>query len=238
MVHCLEHTSGIYGMYFEGLEDQFYIGKASSLSNRYSSHLSKLKYEKHPNYLLQKYYNLYGNPFIQVLETCSIYDLTDREVHWITEFNSFNSGLNLTPGGEGAATGEDHPNSLYLASTYASILLELAHTTKTAKEISIELGVSINVVRDISCMSTHSYLQDIYPQSYTLLKNKLGKRVSGSSCAADKGLILPKIIDPLGNIHEVLNINKFSQEHGLDRAALQKLLRYKAKSHLGWKRYE
>ena len=88
--------SGIYCFYFLQKPNEFYIGKGSSILVRFQNHISAMKRGNHFNYKVQNYYNKYGLPIFEVLEECSIEEISKKEIEYINEFDSFYNGLNLT----------------------------------------------------------------------------------------------------------------------------------------------
>lgn len=79
-----------------------YVGQSVNVEGRLSNHLKWLSSGSHGNKHLQSAYNKYGadNFITEVLEECSKSDLNAREKYWISYYDSFNSGYNLTTGGE------------------------------------------------------------------------------------------------------------------------------------------
>lgn len=87
------------------INDKVYIGKTIySLEKRWSEHCydsTTRKNEKRPLYNAMNKYGI--NHFqIQLVEECSVSELSDREIYWIQYYNSFNNGYNATKGGDGA----------------------------------------------------------------------------------------------------------------------------------------
>jgi hypothetical protein len=81
-----------------------YIGQTCNLSGRRRYHFYHLSRNTHTNRYLQRAYNKYGEGAfrLEVLERCiQINQINQREIEWIAHFNSYRSGYNLTPGGEG-----------------------------------------------------------------------------------------------------------------------------------------
>lgn len=234
--------SGIYKLSFKNIKE-VYIGYASDISNRYSKHCSLLKLNKHHNYKLSRNFIKYGLPILEILEITDIKDMPLKEIYYIDKYNSYNKGLNLTVGGDSVGFGEKHPNAKGLDIQYKLIVTLLALTNKTAKEISKEVGLPISIVQSISSLDTHLYLKDIMPIEFMIINSKKGIRISGKSCAKDRGIVYPKIFNlnlpiELRIPQEISNIREFARINNLDQAALGRLLNYKAKSHKGWQRYE
>ena len=77
--------SGIYKISFNG-SSKFYIGSAVNLNKRRINHLSDLRKERHPNTIMQRMFNKYGemNFIFEVIENVSSeHDLINREQFYI-----------------------------------------------------------------------------------------------------------------------------------------------------------
>lgn len=229
-------VTGIYKIWINN-PLKVYIGYASDLSNRKSKHFSMLNNGSHHSIKLQNAFDKYKVFNFEVIEYTN--DLQSREVYWINQYNSYSSGYNMTEGGEGAPEGEHHHNALAVLDTYKNIVILLATTNNTAKEIATILDTSINVVQDIALGNTHTYLRNIMPEHYNNMLGKIGNKISGKSSAKERGIIYPKVYKVGEGIPtEVDNLSKFCRDNDLDNRALHRLLTYRAKSHKGWKRYE
>lgn len=83
-----------------------YIGQTkTSVSQRWASHLAESKQKSHrPLYRAIKKYGQ-GMFTIREIETdVPLSKLSEREMHWIEQFDTFNNGYNLTSGGEESYT--------------------------------------------------------------------------------------------------------------------------------------
>lgn len=172
-------TCGIYCLYFECDDGQYYIGKSLDVQKRYKRHYSKLITSTHGNYNLQKGFNIFGAPTIQLLEEVLPEELTTKEILWIDIFDSFKNGMNETMGGDGAGYGEQHLNAIHTEQDYEDILHFLAYTNLTFREIAVELDVSYHVVGNIGSNLSHAYLESIYPEEYRIMLTKIGTRHVG-----------------------------------------------------------
>lgn len=81
-----------------------YIGQSINIKRRWFEHRCDLRGNRHYNGHLQSSWNKYGekNFIHEVVETCDISELDDREKYWIGFYDSTNAqkGYNLSPGGE------------------------------------------------------------------------------------------------------------------------------------------
>ena len=170
---------GIYTLYFECDDGQYYIGKSGNMEERYADHCRKLKYGTHINKTMQKAYLKYGNPVMVALE--EELDLTKQsklEISWIKKLDTFHNGMNGTIGGDDLGYGADAPSALYDRDIYIKILEQLANTSKSLRSISNELKVSYAVIQKISNGSEHTWLQSEHPDLWDIVKNKCGNRKS------------------------------------------------------------
>lgn len=94
---------GIY--YIKNLiNEKYYIGQAQDIFKRWRDEKRDLNKEQDAwNKHLQRAWKKYGeNNFeFSVIEICSIDMLDEREIYWISYFDSYNNGYNQTLGGDG-----------------------------------------------------------------------------------------------------------------------------------------
>ncbi len=86
------------------IDGKKYIGYSSDIKTRWRKHVSSLNLGTHVNNYLQNSWNLYGknNFSFFILEECNKDILSEREIYYINELNTFlPNGYNLTLGGEG-----------------------------------------------------------------------------------------------------------------------------------------
>jgi len=96
----MNKISGIYKI--ENLVNhKLYIGQSDDLYRREQAHFNELKGNRHYNRHLQASYNKYGadNFKFEIVEECNINLLDEREIYWISYFNSFKCGYNQNLGG-------------------------------------------------------------------------------------------------------------------------------------------
>lgn len=95
-----EHRSGIY-MCTCIVNGKSYIGQSKDVKLRKCQHLSELRNGSHFNKYLQRSYNKYkGYNFTwEVLEYCDENILDDREIYWISYYDTYKNGYNANEGG-------------------------------------------------------------------------------------------------------------------------------------------
>jgi group I intron endonuclease len=95
--------SGIYSIFCNS-NSKYYIGQAVDVNRRIKAHFNKLAANKHHSPYLQHTYNVYGKNSLEfsVLEYCNIDELDNREIYYISKYDSLNpNGFNCTTGGNG-----------------------------------------------------------------------------------------------------------------------------------------
>lgn len=102
-------TIGIYRFMFSN--GMSYIGQSNNIENRIASHYKDMSNGTHKNRKVRHHVVNYGMPCWEVLEVCPIAALNGREIYWISNFNSYNNGLNLTSGGGYPRPGTCAPSS-------------------------------------------------------------------------------------------------------------------------------
>lgn len=123
-----------------------YIGQSANTLKRKIQHFSNLACGRHENDYLQKSYNKYGLSFfkfeiIEDAENLSFEELNDREIFWISFYDSFNNGYNLTIGGDGtkgrAFSAEERIIRSKKMTGNGNHFFGKTHTLETRKKISI-----------------------------------------------------------------------------------------------------
>lgn len=100
-----EKLCGIYCI--ENITDgKKYIGKSINIIARIKEHKRLLQKNAHQNRKLQRSWNKYGEAFFifNVVELTDESSLNEKEVYYISKYNSLKEGFNLTAGGDGGDT--------------------------------------------------------------------------------------------------------------------------------------
>jgi hypothetical protein len=173
-------TSGIYALFFNTIDNKYYVGRSIHIWDRYVDHIHLLKTGGHHNYKLVKAYkDSRENPQIHLLEEILPNDteyISQREIYWIKILEAYTKGFNLTEGGEGAGFGENSPSAKYDNDTYETIFKLLAIGDWTYKEISEELEVELSIVNSIAIGTSHRYLQIKFPGEWESIQYRHLKR--------------------------------------------------------------
>ena len=107
------NLSGIYKINFPN--GKIYVGRAKNIKGRIWEHYTKI--DNTPCQMaLYKYFSSYQDIDVDILEKIEKYNhelICSLEIKWIAELHAQNKevGYNISPGGDGAATGVDNPAS-------------------------------------------------------------------------------------------------------------------------------
>lgn len=92
-IYCIENI----------VNEKKYIGKGKNITTRWSDHKWKLKNKIHDNKHLQNAWDKYGeeNFKLWIIEECKESELIEKEIFYISLYNTKNTGYNMTDGGDG-----------------------------------------------------------------------------------------------------------------------------------------
>lgn len=78
-----------------------YIGQSIHIQDRWKTHINEAKGNRKNSilYLAMRKYGIENFDF-EVIEECTKEKLNEREIYWISYYDSFNKGYNMTQGGE------------------------------------------------------------------------------------------------------------------------------------------
>lgn len=123
----------IYKIYND-INDKVYIGQtAKTIESRWCEHLYNANsIDRHLYFAMRKYG--IDHFFIEEIEECDNEMLDDREIYWVSYYDSYNNGYNETLGGDG--------NRKY----NPAIFIELWQDGFSCKEIADEMGCATHTV--------------------------------------------------------------------------------------------
>lgn len=173
-------TCGIYILYYETDDFQYYVGKSIDIEDRYKRHCSALRRGTHKNIRLKEGFSKYGDPSLGVLEVLPYNNsiLFSKEITWIAMFDSFHNGMNETLGGEGTGFGENNPVSLYTNQQIIDLVKYiLANPHKTLRDVSSDLDISYFVIKGVVRGTNHTWLEEKMPEEYFKLLSMKGTRL-------------------------------------------------------------
>lgn len=222
-------TRGVYKLNFKDCPLP-YIGQSKNIEVRLKQHLALFRANK-ASTKLQKAYNLYGVPTIEILhcaENLSKSELDDLEQYYIKYHNAVEHGLNTRTSASAGAnlSGERNGNSKYTDDQIIDALFLLVETPrKTYPIISEMTGVGRGTIVDIANGTGHVWLQKVFPEEYAVLMN--GRGLGNSNC-------YKKAVSPDGVVYTVRYLSNFCSKHKLHTGNMSRLLRGKSKSYNGW----
>lgn len=137
------------------VNNKVYIGKtAGSIQNRWNEHCSDYCRDHCKNRPLYSAMRKYGVDkfIIEPVEECTIEEINDREIYWISFYGSYNNGYNATLGGEGATVVDyDEVVSLYQKlQNQVSVAKYLGVTTITINKILQAKGISTKSAQEVT----------------------------------------------------------------------------------------
>lgn len=232
-------TCGIYKLNFENT-DKVYIGKGVEIEHRYANHKHKLLTGTHSK-KMQKAFENFGMPSLEILIKCSIEDAAKLENETILKYNSVDNGFNTLYLAEDTPDGSSTPGDLHGMSKYSNekilevFKLLIIEPCIPLTRISETTGVSYRVVSHISSCESHKWISLQFPIEYAKLLELKGTRFSTSNSAISRGVVYLPIKSPEGTVYNVTHLTNFCKEHNLDPSSLSKVMKSKAKSHKGWK---
>ena len=89
-------NSGVYKLFWTTC-NYYYYGQAVNFKKRESIHLAHLKKGAHHSIKLQNVYNKYGFPKMEIIETCDLDKLNEREQHYLDMFFGKKECCNIQP---------------------------------------------------------------------------------------------------------------------------------------------
>lgn len=229
--------TGIYLLHF-GNYNKVYIGQSVRINRRYLAHLALLRKNTHFNYKLQEDYNLYKlDPSIDILEECSSTELDNLEIQYIEEFNSIDTGYNITNGGS-IGRGYTASKSKYTKEELEEIFFLLTNPSLTNRDIAEITQQSVRLVETISYNKRHIWLAETYPEDRAKIDKIIADKSRSAECNdynARKGIVFT-VISPEGITHKFSNIARFADANGLNRSHLNQVILGKEKQHKGWRK--
>ena len=148
---------GIY-KFQNKINKKIYIGQSISLETRYKSHYNNYKNPNLEDYNT-KFYNAlryYGfeNFSYEILESADYFtkeELNEKEIYWISYFNSYEDGYNSNRGGfKVTENSEDHPMAKLTNEQVLEIKHKLKTTTISQYQIAEEYGVTQSLIAEIN----------------------------------------------------------------------------------------
>lgn len=149
---------------------KFYIGSSRNLGERFETHISKLRYNKHSNKKLQNSANKYGLEYFifGVLEYCDISELQSLETKYI---QCFNPDYNIAFVSENSVlrTPLSPENRLNMSKAHKGVPLSKEHSKNISIALKGKMPKNIELLRELSRKQIIVWFNDITP---ILFKNR------------------------------------------------------------------
>lgn len=253
--------SGIYCV-FNNLNWRIYIGSTKNFENRWNSHYKSLLKGNHYNNFLQRDFNKClketGNDnffefhIIEIMENSSFLERTTKEqfyvhLHYDNRKQCYNFRKNTISNEQSCFSKTPEETRALLSKFFTkmwknpefikrqSIGRKKAWEEPERKRKHYEMLEKR--AQDPVYMEKHfNSLLPYRTQQIQTLNEYRDTAVENSVAARIK--YYGKVIDPNGDVHEILNLEKFTREHNLKRRAFTSIILGLAPSYKGWRKYE
>ena len=130
------------------INNKVYIGQSVKIEERWKSHILSSRQEKITNnsQIIHKAINKYGveNFEFSILEECDEASLDEREIYWISVYDSYYNGYNCTKGGN---RNVDHlKKKVYYYDLTGKYLGQFESVTQAAQILKISPSSSLNTM--------------------------------------------------------------------------------------------
>ena len=209
--------SGIYKIKNK-INGKTYVGQSKNVKSRIYQHKKQLKENKHYNSYLQSSFNKHGFDSFEFesIERCEESSLNEREVFWIKHLDSFNSGYNLTNGGN---------CRVYNCADYAFENVETGEIV-VGKNI-LDFCLKYNIPK-----SVNSHLSEV-ARGRTKRNTCHGWRRLGTKHPVNRMKSF-KLKHSNGEVYEGSNITKFCKEKNINRSNIIAMMKGRQKTSYGW----
>lgn len=232
---------GIYKITCELDSNKVYVGSSESLHNRFKSHKSALKSEKHSNYRLQKAFNIFGlNSFkFEIIEECNPSILLEREKFWIDYYQSYipSEGYNLMKNPIQGNQGSIIFNKIHYFLNPEGLKTEVRDLPQFCKDNDLfynkMLSVSYGKTRYIK-EGFRKYSMSNEGISFQEYLSSLIPRNTGRPSRYK----VYKAVDPNGNIVQINNVVNFANNLNICPDSFKKMLAGTVPHCKGWRPFK
>lgn len=121
-----------------------YIGQSINIQRRWNIHKTDSRKPKYPLYLAFKKYGIENFSF-EVLEECLEEELNEKEIFWISKFDSYFNGYNQTLGGN------KHSCNVKISDSNLFLIIKLLQNSDiTQREIAKQFNVGEDTISEIN----------------------------------------------------------------------------------------
>lgn len=211
------------------VNDKVYVGLTSlPLGKRKTQHFSDAKYHSY-NSAFHKAIRKYGKENFKwevIDKSETMEELNEKELYWISFYNSYKYGYNLTLGGGGALgykytaedkekvskanRGEKSSSAIITEEVAKNIVSLLINTQLSYSEISDKTKANMSIIKQINHGQSWKHLYEEKPVSQNPFKRVIqipkieGDRIEKLKELLDEGLTLRKIAEKLGVTHPTI----------------------------------
>ncbi|MEC2376244.1 GIY-YIG nuclease family protein, partial [Bacillus thuringiensis] len=158
------------------INEKNYIGQTTNFKRRMIRHKADSKHPE-PIYKIHRAIKKYGidNFEITVLEECTEEMLDEREIYWVSHFDSFNNGYNMTGGGNGFGIGEGSPSSRISTLTAKRIIKIKLETVAPYREVANYLNCTLGTFNNVgnnSWQYLNNQIDDFSDEVVEYFRNK------------------------------------------------------------------
>ena len=138
-----------------------YIGQSQNIELRWRAHKHKYLNKNDTTYSSKLYRAMRAHGIenfdFSVIEECDVNSLKEREIYYISQYDSLKNGYNMTPGGDTSST------TIVDKSIVQKIIQLLKTTTDNSEVIASRFGVSSWFVRSINRGESYANPEESYP---------------------------------------------------------------------------
>lgn len=223
----MKRNAGIY-KYTNKINNNVYIGQSADIGRRYQQHLYDSK--NRANTAIDKAIAKYSieNFNFEIIEECPIEKLDEREIYWISYYDSYHNGYNSTPGGR-VVKGEDHGRAIltedevwmirdmYNDHIQRSIVYELF------KDTGITERGFLKVWNNETWIGVHS---DVYtPENKAWHKAQVGHSENQIGLSSlDRAIKQEEIDNYINDYNNGMSINAIAKKYNRDNGTVERYI--------------
>lgn len=228
--------AGIYRI-LNIVNNKFYIGSAFNFDNRFRTHKSKLKSNKHENEHLQRSYNKYGHDsfIFEILEIVDevtiIYDIEKEYLDKYFDNNTicYNMNTETDPNKSLVKYNESRKVKIILISP-DNILHEFDSYTSASKKINSSTGFIRDVVKGKYKSCKGWRLPENIDYDYINYRKVQGRGAKLHNI---------KLLSPDGNVYgPIFNMESFSRQHNINSSELLNIIAGRTRYSNGWSLFD
>lgn len=220
---------GIY-KYTNKINGKVYIGQSINIETRYQQHLYDSSHRADRGSGVDLAIKKYGidNFDFEIIEECPIEKLDEREIYWISYYDSYHNGYNRTPGGK-AVRGEDHPRAILDEDQVWEIreLYGMHVKRSTVYEMFQDTGITERGFLKIwNCETWPDVHTDVYtPENKAWHKKQIGHSEDQIGLSSlDRAISQEEINEWVKDSQNGLSVNAIAKKYNRDNGTVEKYL--------------